>query len=163
MMKTCNKCNKTKELVEFGKKAWSKDGLYPICKSCVSNRNKEDHAKDPRLEYKREYSKNRINSWQADPLRQRESQLRRFYDIDQLQYLAMLAHQSGECAVCGVDSADLPQRLDVDHDHETGLVRGLLCRGCNGIIERCEGRDAIAQYLHSTPAVQIIGEVYARY
>lgn len=34
--------------------------------------------------------------------------------------------QNGRCAVCGVRSA-----LIIDHDHESGLVRGLLCKGCN--------------------------------
>lgn len=46
----------------------------------------------------------------------------------------MYERQDGRCAVC---KKSFP-RLDVDHDHATGLVRGLLCRRCNlavGFIE----------------------------
>jgi len=35
--------------------------------------------------------------------------------------------QDGRCAICGCQDSDLV----TDHDHETGLVRGLLCRQCN--------------------------------
>ena len=35
--------------------------------------------------------------------------------------------QAGRCAMCGYGDADLV----IDHDHQTGMVRGLLCRSCN--------------------------------
>lgn len=43
-------------------------------------------------------------------------------------YEQLLAEQGGGCGICGEKSE---QRLSVDHDHATGQVRGLLCRGCN--------------------------------
>jgi len=40
--------------------------------------------------------------------------------------------QKGVCAVCGrVETWRLPRKLSVDHDHLTGIVRGLLCHRCN--------------------------------
>jgi hypothetical protein len=43
--------------------------------------------------------------------------------------------QGGKCKVCRRDPADVDghryPRLFVDHDHQTGAVRGLLCHGCN--------------------------------
>lgn len=40
--------------------------------------------------------------------------------------------QRGACAICGVDLASLPPRhRHIDHCHETGVVRGLLCQFCN--------------------------------
>lgn len=53
------------------------------------------------------------------------------------QYDEMLAAQGGACAVCGRtegqphNQTGLPTRLVVDHDHQTGVNRGLLCRQCN--------------------------------
>lgn len=45
------------------------------------------------------------------------------------QYEAMLADQNGHCALC--PAVPKTRRLDVDHDHRTGAVRGLLCHWCN--------------------------------
>lgn len=54
--------------------------------------------------------------------------LRNKYGITEAQYSALYDAQGGRCAVCGC----IPnERLAVDHDHETGVVRGLLCRRCN--------------------------------
>lgn len=44
-------------------------------------------------------------------------------------YDRMLAAQGGGCAICG--NPPKTRRLDVDHDHRTGKVRGLLCHRCN--------------------------------
>src|SRR5437867_13162633 len=45
------------------------------------------------------------------------------------EYDALLAAQGGGCAIC--DRPPKTRRLDVDHDHRTGKVRGLLCHRCN--------------------------------
>ena len=42
-----------------------------------------------------------------------------------------MVEQNGRCAICGVPEYELPSRLYIDHDHETGKVRGLLCPSCN--------------------------------
>ncbi len=46
------------------------------------------------------------------------------------EYDAMCDRQGGVCAICGNKPAE-GERLAVDHDHVSGQVRGLLCRGCN--------------------------------
>lgn len=57
------------------------------------------------------------------------------YGITIIQYDAMLAAQNNVCAICGRNETALwkgvVRRLAVDHDHETGEVRGLLCHQCN--------------------------------
>lgn len=59
----------------------------------------------------------------------------RKYDISVDQYLSLLEEQEGKCALCRV-SEDPKKSLSVDHDHQSGRVRGLLCTQCNAIIER---------------------------
>lgn len=51
------------------------------------------------------------------------------YGIDLEGYQDLLDSQGGQCAICGTPPAGQP--LQVDHDHDTGEVRGLLCRNCN--------------------------------
>lgn len=46
-------------------------------------------------------------------------------------YNKMLDQQKGCCVVCGQHESTFKQRLCVDHDHNTGKVRGLLCKQCN--------------------------------
>jgi hypothetical protein len=47
------------------------------------------------------------------------------------QYEAMLASQGGRCVLCPRTPETEGRRLAVDHCHETGKVRGLLCCACN--------------------------------
>jgi hypothetical protein len=56
--------------------------------------------------------------------------------LTQDEYDRLLARQHGVCFFCGKpETADrktsVIKRLSVDHDHETGRIRGLLCIGCN--------------------------------
>jgi hypothetical protein len=49
------------------------------------------------------------------------------------QYQTMLQEQFGRCKICGTDKPGGVSKghLHIDHSHETGLVRGLLCNNCN--------------------------------
>lgn len=60
--------------------------------------------------------------------------LQREFGITLEQYTAVLKHQGGKCAICKRPVKDFKNRLSVDHCHTTGLVRGLLCWGCNKAI-----------------------------
>ena len=59
----------------------------------------------------------------------RTKRLYQNYGITDEDYKALWIKQQGKCAICGKELQD--GYLDVDHDHSTGLVRGLLCRTCN--------------------------------
>lgn len=51
------------------------------------------------------------------------------YGVTPGQYAALLDAQGGVCDICG--KAPIIRALCVDHDHETGKVRALLCSPCN--------------------------------
>ncbi len=63
----------------------------------------------------------------------RESHLRRKYGITIADYDRMFAAQNGVCAIC-LEARPEERTLHVDHDHETGAIRGLLCFRCNNAI-----------------------------
>jgi len=59
---------------------------------------------------------------------------------------ALLAWQAGRCASCGAP----PRRLILDHDHETGLIRGFLCGSCN--VQEGFGSIHYREYRENPPA-----------
>jgi hypothetical protein len=62
----------------------------------------------------------------------RRCQLRRNYGLSLEDYEAMLVAQGGVCAICGDSSPGPVQKhFAVDHDHDSGKIRGLLCFPCN--------------------------------
>jgi len=61
----------------------------------------------------------------------RDVQLKSLYGITQADYDRLLALQYGRCAICGTTNPGTRGTWRVDHDHETGQVRSLLCDRCN--------------------------------
>lgn len=54
------------------------------------------------------------------------------YKLTKAEWLAIKESQNNRCEICGVDLDSIdPRRISVDHHHETGLIRGLLCNPCN--------------------------------
>lgn len=45
----------------------------------------------------------------------------------------ILAKQKGRCAICDISIIKEDKRPALDHDHTTGVVRGVLCNNCNGL------------------------------
>ena len=102
------------------------------CKPCRNRYMREWNAKNREAvrerhkEYKRRY-----------PEAYRDSHLRHLFGISLAQYEEMLTAQGGVCAICKNPETALhnrtkmPKRLAVDHCHDSGAVRGLLCSGCN--------------------------------
>lgn len=81
---------------------------------------------------------------------QRACALKRRYGITIDDYDAMLDAQGGACALCGNPETLVRNgnvcALAVDHDHETGAVRGLLCSACN---------QGIGKFNHDTERLQM--------
>lgn len=72
--------------------------------------------------------------WRSNnPRRQKHANLWHKYKLTLTQYEKMLENQKGLCLLC-----DEAGPLTVDHDHDTGRIRGLLCIGCNGALGRFE-------------------------
>jgi hypothetical protein len=52
----------------------------------------------------------------------------RFYEKERAE---LFKKQKGRCAICGKSQSDFKRRLNLDHNHKTGQIRGLLCYYCN--------------------------------
>ena len=83
---------------------------------------------------------------------QRNNGLKRYYGLSLETYNVMLASQDGVCAICrGLETYipnghGAPKPLSVDHNHETGQIRGLLCSNCNYLVGHCkEDRNVLIE------------------
>lgn len=103
--KKCSKCKQPKEISQFGNPANKTISTY--CKVCQKKINKE---------------KKIIN---------REKLLKTNYNMSLKQYNEIFVKQNGCCAICKKHQSELSITLAVDHNHETGKIRGLLCQNCN--------------------------------
>jgi hypothetical protein len=116
-MKVCVKCKKELSLDSFHKNRSSKTGYQSYCKVCLNSVRKKLYSS--RREYFKQYT--------------RVQNLKRKYGISEAQYQEMLVKQNGLCAICRLTNRS-DHRLVVDHDHKTGIIRGLLCHACNLMI-----------------------------
>lgn len=114
-LRTCRACGKTKLLTDFPFRSRARNHRDPNCKPCRNARNAAANQR----------------RWVRDPesVRRgaRATHLRNKYGLTLEAYEARVAAQDGRCAACG----SLTEQLLVDHDHVTGMVRDLLCNGCN--------------------------------
>lgn len=72
----------------------------------------------------------------------------RAYGIEPEEYYKMLKEQGHGCAIC--KSKSVHRAMNIDHNHKTGKVRGLLCDGCNlslGHLERDGWIEKAMEYL----------------
>lgn len=88
---------------------------------------------------------------EEDRARSRATHYRTTYGITVENKQAMIDAQNGLCAICEIELAGLPQRnVHIDHNHETGQIRGVLCHLCNTSLGRLEPYlDKIVLYARS--------------
>jgi hypothetical protein len=126
LIKRCPKCGLEKIIAYFGKNKARKDGLQGYCKPCMLIALKASRKKNSaswKASDKRWRDKNKERLW--------ASNIKFAYNISVLEYSKLLVSQNGKCAICGVPSEECTRKFSVDHDHETGQIRGLLCDRCN--------------------------------
>lgn len=124
----------------FNKQPGGKYGLKSKCRDCVREALYDWRNRHP--------DRFRKVGWAYE--------LRKLYGITVEDYEEMLDAQGGVCAICGGNNEGHLRKnlkLAVDHNHETGRVRGLLCDKCNrgiGLLKNQENIESAMLYLRRT-------------
>lgn len=88
-------------------------------------------------------------------LEREDNIMRKQYGISTEQFAELLEFQGGGCAICAKPIENIRRRMNIDHDHETNRVRGILCTGCNTGLghlgDNIEGLQRALYYLENTP------------
>jgi len=113
----CKECGEYKELCAKG-----------LCKRCYSRQWYKENKEYHRVYYKEH--RETILAYRRDGTG-RDLQLQRNYGINSTGYSQTLEDQDNHCSICGKTPEENGKRLAVDHNHNTGKVRGLLCSSCN--------------------------------
>jgi hypothetical protein len=104
------------------------------------------------IAYQREWHQSRKDDPEFRRLR-REAHVRYKYGIDQAEVERLIESQGGRCAICGGERNGPGKRLHIDHCHDTGKVRGMLCAKCNtavGLLDNDPARaEQLARYLRT--------------
>ncbi len=129
--KRCSKCHEEKPIDQFSRDTRKRDGLQSYCSSC---------------------GREAVNAWNAaNPERKRADHLMRRFGLTVADYESLADQQGGVCTICA-GTCPTGRRLAVDHDHDTGRVRGLLCWECNTGIGKLKDSPAVLssalRYLH---------------
>lgn len=115
MRKRCYRCKEKKDIILFSRNRCRKDGFADQCKAC-----------------QREY----ILTYARTPIDKKNKLLGNYYGVSSQFYTTLYKQQCGVCSICGKPESATSSKgnaiaLSVDHDHETGKTRGLLCHKCN--------------------------------
>lgn len=119
--KKCTKCLILQPVEEFNYRNTTKSGLVARCKKCL-------------VEDRKRYSSFNPSITPNKHLRHIENR----YGLSAEDYLKLKEEQNSCCAICGRSEELFKRRLHVDHSHNTGKVRGLLCSSCNTALGKFE-------------------------
>lgn len=162
--KRCRTCSRVLPATPefFSRHHATRDGLRHECRPCCVSLQQRRYKSDPerfkamradRYARQSESAKRYAAAWYAENREHakdvaRRGHYRRRYGCTPEHVEELLSEQGGVCAVCGTKP---PGKWHLDHDHDTGMIRGVLCQRCNQAIgllgndpERC---DAAASYL----------------
>lgn len=131
--RTCSKCFETKSIDGFAIDRLFKCGRKRWCRPCAN-----EHGRNyKKLHAKRLADKQRENALK-NPDRHKGYKIKHKYGCTIETYNQLFKRQNGVCAIClkpdSIIRANGTSPLSIDHDHSTGVIRGLLCARCNGAL-----------------------------
>jgi hypothetical protein len=147
-MKKCTMCGNEYPISKFTKNSPNKDGYGSWCISCDQ-------------EYRKEYNrKHYIENKKANLSRA----MKKNYGITMDDKENILENQNYKCPICGIELRLIERKSCVDHDHDTGIIRGVICGNCNIMLGGARDNPDIlfsgAKYLvtHKTVAEALLND-----
>lgn len=139
--KACTNCQQIKLLSEFNKRVANSDGYNNWCRTCVNEKSREWY------ENNRERSNANSRAWK----------LRR-WGLTEDELKEIVKSQGNKCLICLNEFTQLGKRsFVIDHDHESGIRRGIICTLCNTSIghlgDNVAGLQRALDYLKSSELV----------
>lgn len=138
MTKICRLCKVPKPLGCF---RVDRGYVRGECKDCAASYQVTRYAEDPEkhCEAARKWAKDHPESRNAskrawvknNPEKHAAYSRKALYGLTDADFKRVLFAQGGICAICGGPPTQARKSLSVDHCHDTGKIRGLLCGSCN--------------------------------
>jgi len=141
--RVCNVCGIEKPVIDLVKSARYIGGYMPTCKVC-------------RNAYWKARRENNPQARQQHIDAVLRSKMLRKHGLTNTNYARIVEEQGDRCKLCGTTEKGRSDRFrtwNIDHDHKTGAVRGLLCHRCNIALGYYEslvdeiGVERVAEYL----------------
>lgn len=121
LTKNCACCKHRKLKEQFMINKQQKDGLSCYCRECQHKKSaayREKNREKIRANYRSAALKFKLKK----------------FGLTLDKYVDMLIEQKGCCAICNISDIKYKRAFDIDHNHKTGKVRGLLCKQCNFLV-----------------------------
>ena len=145
-MKKCKTCKINKPKNAFCSHKGRSDGLCDHCKDCKNSMRRNDFVRNQNnLALKKRKENPEYKKKIDDESKKRSAEYRKTekgqiglktfflkkYGLTYVQFQEMLFQQDNKCLICEIDQSEFQKSLCVDHYHNTGKIRGLLCGKCN--------------------------------
>lgn len=150
----CAKCHTHKTKEKFPRRSRLPDGIEKTCKECRNLARTNTPSRSSEARHK-EY----VSNDNGDRYRRNRARRLTVLGVDYDWYFKQFSSQDGKCAICRKPEKRVNPKtgqtflLAVDHDHNSGQVRGLLCTSCNkglGLLgDTIESLEAALNYLRS--------------
>ena len=131
--KICTVCAEEKSITDYYKHGKGSKGqtIYKSsCKACYNSKTLDTYNN---LSKEEKYERNQINRINLGSDYFKRYRLNAKYGLTLEEYENMLDKQHNMCYICEVEFSTA-WRPQVDHNHDTGAVRKLLCKSCNTAI-----------------------------
>lgn len=129
--KICSQCKEEKHFLKYRLKKEKGKKIFLRCE-CIECSKKYTYLNKPVTKDNKEKRKNSFYKWRnKNKDYERIKIIKNKYNLTIDEYNTLLVSQNFSCGICKTSQSLLKKSLAIDHCHNTGKVRGLLCNNCN--------------------------------